>query len=355
MAFFDIKPLIKEYNPQYSLVYGQRSNGKSWSVKELVMERFAKTGEKFIYIRRYDQDLKTKGAERYFGDFVAEGGLKKSTKGKYKDIKTYSGEFIAIPADKEQQKEVCGWYIPLSTSGERVKSQSFPGVTTIIFEEFLTHRLYLEDEFSLLQNLVSTIARNRLVNVIMIGNTVSRVCPYFPEFGIEDITDMEQGTHKVYHQFNQRGDCTDILCIHTPEVEVKSDSGRSMFFGRPAKMILSGEWDIEDYPRRPKGEYETHYEIGFEFPQFNFIMQYQTDEETEQPILFIYPNKHNRKVDRVLTEDVSIDPMRSKCLRDDIRIEPMIRALWMQGKVFYSDNLTGNDFNTSLLNSNIKL
>ena len=354
MAFFDIKPLIKEYNPQYTLIYGQRSNGKSWSVKELVIDRFCKTGEKFLYVRRYDQDLKAKAAARYFEDFIVEGGLKKWSKGKYKNIAAYSSEYIAIPSDKEGEKVVCGYYIPLSTSGERLKSQAFPDVTTIIFEEFLTHRVYLEDEFAILSNLVSTVARNRLVNVIMIGNTVSRVCPYFPEMGINDITDMDQGTHKIYHQFNQRGDCTDILCVHTPEVEVKSDSGRSMFFGRPSKMILSGEWDIMDYPRRPKGEYETHYEICLNFPQFNFIMQFQTGED-ETPILFVYPNKHNRHVDRILQDEISADPMITRNLREDIRVEPMIHSLWMQGKVFYSDNLTGNDFNTSLLNSGIKL
>lgn len=354
-GMFDIKPYLDKYDPQWVIVYGPRANGKSWSVKKDVVERFRETGEEFMYVRRYDQDLKSKAAARYFSDFVQEGGLKKASKGKYKDIKAYSSEYIMVPTDESAPKEVCGYYIPLSTSEERLKSQAFPNVGTIIFEEFLTHRLYLPDEFSILMNLVSGVFRHRKGRIILIGNTISPVCPLFEELGVDDVTSMAPGSHKLYHKTNQNGEQVNILLIHAPQGKINTDIPTSMIFGRPGNMILSGEWDIAEYPRRPKGEYETHYEIGLNFPQYSFILQMQTSEEQETPILFVYPNKHGRKLDRVLQDEISPDPMITRELRDDIRVEPMIHSLWKSGKVFYANDLCGNMFNTSLLNSQVAL
>lgn len=359
MAFFDVRPLIKEYNPQYLLCYGQRSNGKSWSVKQLVFDRFMKDKSKFIYVRRYDQDLKAGASARYFSKFIAEGGLKKCTKGAYSNIIARASEFYLVKSDKSKEKELCGYYIPLSTASERIKSQEFPDVTTIIFEEFLTNRVYLEDEYQILQSLVSSVARGKLINVIMIGNTVSRVCPYFAEMGIPDIVDSQPGTHKLYHQHNHRGDITDILVVHTPETDVMDDSGRSMFFGRSSKMILSGEWDVEDFPIRPKKmKFETNYEMGIHFKLFDFILQFQTGEDedgNENPYIFVYPNKHKRRIDRLLTEETDMDPLHTPKLREDIKAEMIIRDLWRMKKVFYSDLLTANDFNSCLANSDMLL
>ncbi|MGC8035570.1 phage DNA encapsidation protein, partial [Salmonella enterica] len=47
------------------------------------------------------------------------------------------------------------------SDGEHDKSTSFPDIDLIIFDEFLTNRLYLNDEFILFMNTVSTIVRRR--------------------------------------------------------------------------------------------------------------------------------------------------------------------------------------------------
>ncbi|MFV3037454.1 phage DNA encapsidation protein, partial [Klebsiella pneumoniae] len=79
------------------------------------------------------------------------------------------------------------------------KSTSFPDIDLIIFDEFLTNRLYLNDEFILFMNTVSTIVRRREdVKIYMLGNTVNKYCPYFAEMGLEHIPKMTQGTIDVY-------------------------------------------------------------------------------------------------------------------------------------------------------------
>lgn len=355
MAFFDIKPLIKEYNPQYTLLYGQRSNGKSWSVKDLAIKRFIKDGQKFFYLRRYDMDLKSGGAADYWNKYVSDpAGLKKATKGQYVDVYCYGGNIYLIKPGKKKEKVHCGYYGALSLF-QRYKSREYPDCTLIIFEEFMTKSCYLEDEYSKMQSIVSTCARNAIINVIMIGNTESRVCPYFDEFGIPEVFKMKSGTQELYHQYNHRGDQIDILCIHAPEVDNSETDGKSMFFGKSSKTILSGEWDVNDYPIRPHIEYTVIYEMLIEFKSFHFIMQLCISEENEQLFILVMPNKNNRKMDRIITEEVDTDPMHSPCFLDRIRPEKVMMDLWKVNKVFYSNLLTANDFNTCLVNSKMVL
>lgn len=356
MAYFDIKPLLKEYNPQYTLIYGQRSNGKSWSIKEEAVKRFMDSGDTFMYIRRYEQDLKSGGAKEYWDDFIHDpAGLKKWTKGKYVDMDFRSGEIYMIKPGKKREKVLFGYYAALSTY-ERLKSRAFPKVTLICFEEFLTKRIYLEDEYSKLQSIVSTCARNRIINVCLIGNTESRVCPYFEEMGVPEVYKMADGTQQLFHQHNHRGDQVDILCVHCPEVDNSEVDGKSMFFGRSAKMILSGEWDVNEYPCRPRDmKSECVYEMSIDFTTFRFIMQLCIDKDNEQPFVFLIPNKNNRVLDRVISQDMDINPMVSNSWNERIKPEMLLKDLWHRSKVYYSDLLTANDFNSCLINADIVL
>ena len=82
---------------------------------------------------------------------------------------------------------------------EHDKSTSYPEITTIVFDEFITRRYYLPDEFVLFLNVLSTIIRQRQnVKIFMLGNTVNKYCPYFKEMGLKHISNMEQGTIDVY-------------------------------------------------------------------------------------------------------------------------------------------------------------
>ena len=68
------------------------------------------------------------------------------------------------------------------------KSTQYPFVKNMIFEEFVTDGLYLQNECNLLMQLVSTVFRNRKDGkVFLIGNTISRVCPYFYEWELRGI------------------------------------------------------------------------------------------------------------------------------------------------------------------------
>lgn len=347
MKYYSIKPTLKKYNPQYLMTYGRRSRGKSWSTKETVIEEFNKTGRTFVYLRRYSEDLKSGNAVRYWDKFVSHGEIERLTHGKYSGIDGRANTYYLTREDDKGRlkKELCGYYLDLN-SAERWKSQEFPNVKYIIFEEFITNQVYLDDEPNELQNLVSTIVRDNMdVVVIMLGNAISRVCPYFEEWGIEDIINQPQGTVKVYNIHSENEKTTRVVCERTEDTDPNDKGGKTLFFGNSAKSIMLGEWEVKDVPTRPRGTYETHYELRVKLMYMDFILQLQSGED-EQPFLFIYTNKHHRNTipPRTIEDTFTTDPTITKYFRDEIPAERFMCDLWRGGRFCFSDRLTGNDF-----------
>jgi len=63
----------------------------------------------------------------------------------------------------------------------------------------MTRQGYLQNEFILYCNLLSSLIRNREDAVIyMCANTVNRYCPYFKEMGLKDVDTMPQGQICIY-------------------------------------------------------------------------------------------------------------------------------------------------------------
>ena len=84
---------------------------------------------------------------------------------------------------------MCGYIGALSTS-QRLKSNAYPLVDKIIFDEFLIDKgslRYINGEVELMLELVETIFRMRDDNnkVIFIANAISIVNPYFTYFNIK--------------------------------------------------------------------------------------------------------------------------------------------------------------------------
>ena len=57
---------IKELKCQYNLIFGKRSNGKTYSVLKEIIENYAKTGQQGAYLRRYREDFIGKRGQQMF-------------------------------------------------------------------------------------------------------------------------------------------------------------------------------------------------------------------------------------------------------------------------------------------------
>ena len=67
MKFYDYNKIIS-YNCPVNVLIGERGVGKSYGAKKYVIDKFLKKKEKFLYIRRYDNELKALFSKDYFLD-----------------------------------------------------------------------------------------------------------------------------------------------------------------------------------------------------------------------------------------------------------------------------------------------
>lgn len=339
---------------QYNILLGMRSNGKSYAVKEYVLKKAYEHKGNFIYMRRYREYVKTADVESYFDDMP----IKKITHGDFEGVCCYRGVIYFCnydDNDKSIDKMEIGRAVYLSGM-EHFKSQAFPTITDVIYEEFVTNGLYLDNEPNMLQNFISTVARDRNINVWMIANTISRVCPYFSEWQLKNIPKQAQNTIDIY-EF-KRKDINNIEYTTKIAVEYCENVGStsSMFFGTVADSITGGQWEVSEYPKLPRNEddkvkpYVTLYELLLRDLGFSFIVSLCIDEETGGQWVYIKPYTNNRFIRRVVTNAFSTDPFITTNFSRDIPAEVTMIDLINANKICYSDNLTGADFEAVLQN-----
>lgn len=160
----------KSRNCLFNFILGARGTGKTFCKKDDVISAFLKTGEQFVYMRRYKEEFRH--IEKFFDDIEY----------KYSDhkFKYYQGTFYI-------DEKPAGYTMPLSTA-KMCKSVSYDKVSSIIFDEFIVDKgfiRYLPDEVTNFLEAYSTIARLRDVKVWFLSNAISITNPYFIYFGIE--------------------------------------------------------------------------------------------------------------------------------------------------------------------------
>ena len=337
-TYYDISEMLKT-KAEYMMLLGQRSNGKSYQVKKTVLEDFYFNETKFIYLRRWKADIKQKEVSTYFDDIP----IAKYTNREYNSVRAMNG-FIYLCKIEDGlivEKREMGRYCALNEY-ERYKSQVFMNYKNIVYEEFITDSIYLNDEPKLLQQFVSTVARLDKIRVFLIGNTLTRVCPYFHEWCLENVLKQKQGTIEIY-KYHMEDNVEVKIAV---EYCANTNNKNTMFFGQAAKQIVTGEWDVKEVPKLPRQlyEYEKIYEVMVVYQAFKFVLELLIEPKEGGVIIFVYPYTSNRKIQRVITDEFSDKPYISSKLDIDKKPELlMLKALRMD-KVCYSDNLTGSDF-----------
>ena len=175
MKYYSIKRMLNS-GADYNIIVGGRSNGKSYSVAEMLLDNWQRHKRKFVRIVRYLFDMGNDFCDDYFSrallSKLEESGL----------TITYLSPDYRIHSIDEPPKhgEVIGTCCALSCE-QKYKSNQYEDVTDIVIEEFCLadEREYLPDETRRFLSLLSTICRGRNVRVWLIGNTISKYNPYF--------------------------------------------------------------------------------------------------------------------------------------------------------------------------------
>lgn len=340
----EVAKLIKTHNMQYFMLLGMRSNGKSCAVRSYCLKQAIESGKMFFYLRRYANDLQIWRIESYFTN-VKGFDVKKITDGEYDFIKCKQGKLYLAKREIVNNKEKIFYgqqigYVGALSDSEHLKSLNFPNCSFLIFEEFITDKIYLNDETNKLFNVVSTIFRNENGTVFLIGNTITEINPYFREWELSNIATQKVGSVDIY--FN---DTTKIAVWLTATIDTTNLGSNKMSFGEQSRMIKNGLWERKQKRKLEKNykDYNVLYTMVLEFSSKMFLMELL--EYNDSHVWYVSKKTSNIQKDTRIISDGKIEndfttigfvPLNTN--------ENRAFSLLKQGKIAYCDNLTGTQF-----------
>lgn len=351
--YYSLEPILAE-KAHYNIIIGERSNGKTYSTLQKVVNDYAAEGKQAALLRRMQEDFIGKRGAGLFEPLIDNGEIELATAGAWTSVYYYASRwfFCRYEEDKngninrvtDTQPFMYGFAL---SQMEHEKGTGYPNVKTIVFDEFITRMAYLRDEFVLFMNTLSTIIRSRDdVTIFMLGNTVNKYCPYFDEMGLRHIKDMKQGEIDVYQLKHASGKILKVAVEYCKPFEKgKKSDFYFAFDNQKLEMITTGVWEIDIYPHCPY-HYKPKNVLFTYFIEFDReLLQCEVVEVDGMSFTFIHrkttPIKHP---DTDLVFTTRFDPRpnyRRKITKPRMDIERKIVEFYATDKIFYQDNEVG--------------
>ena len=354
MKYYSLNKINKK-DATYNVIFGERSNGKTYATLKQSLENYFDNGSQFAYIRRWSVDVQPKRMNNLFNAIIEDGYLEKLSGGKFTAIFYRTGRFyLCTYNDKGKpiynENDIIGYAFSLSEN-EHNKANSYPRVTTIIFDEFLTNKIYLPDEFILFMNTVSTIVRQRTnVKIYMLGNTVNKFCPYFKEMGLTNILSMKQGSIDLYTY----GESKLKVAVEYADSKKKFKKNNFYFaFNNPKlKMITGGAWELNIYPHAPVKWLPKNIIFTY-FIDFNDNI-YQCEIINKDTNVFTYIHEKTTPIknpDKDIIYTLDYNPKINynvNILKPLTDYQNKITWFYTHNRVYYQDNNVGDAINNYL-------
>ena len=352
--FYNVESLLARVpDAHYYMIIGERSNGKTYSVLKHCLEDYVKYGSEFVYIRRFDEDIKYKRGSKVFDNLINDGVIEKLTHGEWNDVHYYANNWYLKRVDKKNANDTViadkpfAYALSLS-SEEHDKSVAYPKVRNIFFEEFLSRRNYLPDEFIMFTSVLSTVIRLRDdIKIFMAGNTINKYAPYFGEMGLTNVKTMKPGTTEVYTY----GDSGLKVAVEFSDMPSKDKPSNVYFaFNNPKLSMIRGDgsiWEIDIYPHltiemkyAPKDIIYKYFVIWD-----NDILQCDIVRLNDLAFTFVHakttPIKDDNENIVYSTEHNPKPNYKRKITKANNRIEENIIWFFKNEKVFYQSNEIG--------------
>ena len=347
--YYSLTNILKR-DAQYNIIFGERSNGKTYACLKYGIEQYANNGKQLAYVRRSKEDFIGRRGASLFEALSANGEIKRITNNNWTDVYYYSSRWYLCKFDEKGNRitdEIPFCYGFALSTAEHDKSTSYPNINTIVFDEFITRQYYLVDEFTILANVISTIIRQRTdVKIFMLGNTVNKYsCPYINEMGLKHFRDMQPGDIDVY----KYGDSQLTVAVEycKPNKKGKPNNFYFAFDNPKLSMITSGEWELEIYPHLP-----------YKYKPKNVALHYYTNYNDiwlhaeivildECTFTYIHPkttplSEHDSNNVIIFSDIVNAKPNYFRRINEPRNIcTKKIYEYFITDKVFYSSNEVG--------------
>ena len=375
--YFEVKLLLKKYpKARYYFVLGGRGIGKTYPViREAITDAIQGKG-KFGYIRRHKESLSTFNLQQTFGvhnDFIAT-----LTKGQWNRIKYWQRCFWLEKWEKNEETgqlervakstEPIGAAYSMST-WETDKGADFGfegGIKHIILDEALSKAgQYLNDEWSIFQNVISSLVRDRWdfdTKIWLLANPISKWAnPYFRNMGITKALLNNFGITEIKYPDDKGGTAmTSIFAyigLEVGDIDPNREALYNTFFAfqnskGKSKSITHGYWEMEDSARLPSGVYQestknrTVYAIFGEEKLAIDIMRYDFQSKY---YLMIYPTKEIRPKTYYMILGTSLDKYAIIGYDSSHPIAKLVTQIYNSGQVYYSDDATADAWHGFLI------
>lgn len=372
IVFYDLSNILSK-DCVYSIIYGERSNGKTYAVCKHFLEEYAESKKEIAIIRRFESEfIKGKGKEIFDNliyNEVAGNQVEVIFKGKYNFIEYISGRWYLeyrkdlvstkylkkerVRQEDELENKVgtirmknpFAYAFALNLEPSYKSGKGYPYVKNILFDEFITRDLPLIDEFTIFQNMLSTIIRKKEdCKIFMCGNTINKYSEYFEEMGLTHVRQQKQGTIDVYHY----GDSELSVAVEFSDSPVKTKQQTKYFaFDNPKiKMITSGTWEIDIYPHLPEEYVPKDIALTYYIVFHEDILECKIIVKKDKTFTFIHrkttPIKEDNKR-RVYSIETNVKPNYHKNILKPVdELDKFIRSYFIKDKVFYQSNDIGN-------------
>lgn len=364
---------LREINANWNICFGLRSNGKSYAFKkEIVLkdaldardEKDIDKKNRFFYIRRYHEDLGNFAVLKWLEDMcvVPEGAtespIMELSEGQFNSFDVVNNKIFAIYREPEKGEVIdryhIGYFLGIADA-ERIKSQSYLDVKNILFEEFVaTSKPYVSSrEPEWLENIASTVDRERgTTKIWLVANNQDRDNLFFRWWGLSGIKNQKEGTIDVYEKIVDAEEgqpkIVKFAVEYCPNIR-KSSEG--IFFGKGAELN-SGQWRSDSHPlmrQEDADKLDVIYEMFVEYHDLKYYCKLLLSETEDSYFWYVKP--WNRTIPdgvRLISDRESTQPMTTSNLNPLYPAEKKFFDLIQNGKVWFSDNLTGTEFCRSM-------
>ena len=308
---------LLSYNALFNFVVGERGTGKTYQFKDWAISDFIKNKNQFVYVRRYKTEFKDIG--NFFDDIMK----------KYPEH-----EFSVAHGKFYIDKEIAGFYIPLSTSITK-KSVAYPNVNKIGFDEFILEKStlhYLPNEVNAFLGLYETIARDRNnVRVMFMANSVTLINPYFLFF------DLQVSKTKRFWTFKNNDLVVELTDLEEFKQHKKQTRFAKIIDGTEfSKYSIDGEFTGDNYEFIQSKTPNSYYcftlvykgeslgvwcdsKLGLMFVSnkvdLTYPLKYAITTNDHKPNMIVLSNKYSREKIKVLTKIYEYGCLRYESLK----------------------------------------
>lgn len=385
--YFEVEPLLEQY-PQcrYYYILGGRGTGKTFPVMRKCIEDALDGKGVFAYVRRYKESISGKN----MADLVSvhDKFVEEKTDGLYNHIAFWRGRFYLEKWEEDEMgikervvknPEPIGGAWSLNT-WESDKGADFGadkgGIAHIVIDEVLSKAgSYLKDEWSIMQNVISSLVRDRWekdTKIWMLANPISKwTNPYFRNMGItKELVEKPGITLINYPDSTGKGTAMSALFVYVAanvdkdgnviEIDENRTNIYNTFFAftnskGKTNSVVHGLWEMDDSQRLASGVYDNSIKnrtIYLLFEEEKLACDIMKYEPTNVYYMLIYPTQKIREKTYYITLGYSLDKYAIVGTTGNHPIWKLFLQMYKTGQVYYSDDGTADAFHGFIATAN---